>query len=175
MEEIKINNQSKSPIENESIEPTLTDKVESLWNDANNVIKRKPMKLPRKAKIRKRKAKKGWVGIVRVDENNNASGEKVLLKDSSFITRDKLFHATDGKELIMWDGKFPVFFQESKKINPKNFKWNEGNNETYGQPYVMAKMLLEAVKPKRGGMSIILWFLAIGVAIFLINKFIGGG
>lgn len=156
-------------------EPSLADKVEALWNDANNVIKRKTLKIPRKAKVRKRKAKKGYVGVLYVDENNNVKGEKVLLRDSAFQTRDKLFHSTDGKEMLMWEGKFPVFIQEAKKINPKNFKFNEGNNETYGQPYIMAKMILEAVKPKRGAINILLILAAIGVGIFLINKFFSGG
>lgn len=159
----------------DDIEPSLSDKVNTLWNDANNVVKRKPLKLPRKAKIRKRKLKKGWVGILYVDENNNMKGEKVLLRDSAFKTRDSLVHATEGKEMLMWDGKFPLFIQESKKINPRNFKFNEGGNETYGQPYIRSKMLLEAVKPKKGAMNIILILIAIGVGIFLINKFFSGG
>ena len=170
MQEININKlEVPKPSE---IEPTLSDKVNALWDDANNVIKRRPLKLPRRAKVNKRKAKKGWVGIVRVDENMNASGEKVLLRDSSFLGRDKLAHATDGKEMLMWDGKFPVFVQESKRNNPKNFRFNQGENETYGQAYIRAKMLLEAVKQKGAGMGIILWIVGIGAAIFLINKFI---
>lgn len=156
-------------------DPKMADKVDLLWNDAINIIKRKPLKIMRKAKVTKRKAKKGWVGILKVDENGNISGEKVQLRDSAFMTRDKLFHATDGREMLMYDGKFPCFIQEAKKDNPKKFLFNEGKNETYGQPYIMAKMLLESVKPKRGGMGIVLILLAVGAGIFLINKFMGGG
>jgi len=172
MQEININ--VPKPKEKEIVEPSLAQKVDTLWNDANNVIKRKPLKLPRRAKVKKRRAKKGWIGVVKIDENNNASGEKVLLRDSAFKTRDELIHATNGSEIIMWDGKFPLVIQEAKKVNPKNFHFNEGENETYGQPYIRAKMLQEAIKPKRGGMGIILWFIGIGVAIFLIYKLISG-
>lgn len=183
IKELKIPEQKPAEVKPVPImqqaEPTLKDKVDALWQDATQVIKKKELKLPRRAKVRKRKAKKGWVGIVKIDENNVARGEKVLLRDSSFITKsDGLFHATEGKEMLWWDGKFPVFIQEAKKVNPKNITFNEGKNETYGQKYIMAKMLAEAIKPKRGGWNIILILIAIGAGIFLLSKlglFGGGG
>jgi hypothetical protein len=158
-------------------EPSLAEKVDALWSDANNIVKKRELKLPRKAKVKKRKAKKGWVGIIKIDENNNISGEKVQLRDATYKTRDGIIHATDGKEMLMWNGKFPVFIQEAKKNNPKLFKFNEGENQNYGQPYIRAKMLQEAIKPKKAGMSIIIWLLAAGVVIFLISKsgLFGGG
>jgi len=156
-------------------ELTLAEKVELLYSDANNVIKRKPLKLPKRAKVKPRKAKKGWIGIAYVNENNIISGEKVLLRDAAFKTRDELIHATDGSEILWWDGKFPVIIQESKKVNPKKFSFNDGKNGTYGQRYIRAKMLLEQVKKKGGDMSILIWVLVIGVVGFLIYKFAFGG
>lgn len=162
----------KKPIEvPKPSEPTVQEKIDALWYNEENVIKKKELKLPWGAKVRGRKAKKGWVGIIKVDENNVMNGEKVLLRDASYITKsDGITHATDGSEMLMWQGKFPVFIQESKKNNPKNFRFNEGGNETYGQRYIRAKMLSEAIKAKQGGMGIILILLAIGAGIFLISK-----
>ena len=170
MEEININ---KKEVKEEEI--PLAKKVDILWNEDMNVLKRKELKIPRKARVRKRKAKKGWIGVMRIDENNNATFEKVQLKDSSYKTRDGIFHSTDGREILNWQGKFPFVVQEAKRNNPKNFKFNEKENETYGQEYIMAKMLKEAIKGNKGSVSIIVWILAIGAGIFLINKLIGGG
>ena len=161
--------------ERENKEPTMQEKVDTLFYENENIIKRKELRIPRKAKVKGRKAKKGWVGILRVSENGVISGEKVLLEDSSYVMADKLVHATEGKEKLMWEGKFPVYIQEAKKNNPKLVSWNEGDNETYGQPYIRAKMLQEAIKPKSGGVKIILILLAVGAGIFLVSKLFSGG
>ena len=175
MDEIKLEQEVPKPIKEE---PNLTQKVESLWLQANNIVKKDPeMKIPRKMKVTKRKLRKGYMGVQLIHENGNTSFEKCQLVDSTFKTRDGVLHTTDGREILMWNGKFPYVVQEAKKINPKNFKFNEGANEVYGQHYIRAKMLQEAIKPKQGGMGIILILLAIGAGIFFLSKIglFGGG
>ena len=174
MQEINVNGvKAEEKTEVKEKEPSLVDKVDALWNDANNIIKKKDIKMPRRAKVRKRKAKKGWIGVMRIDENNNATFEKSQLRDSSFTTRDKLIHATNGREILWFQGKFPFVVQEAKRNNPKRFTFNEGENETYGQEYIMAKMLKEAIKGNKGNMSILLWILVIGAVGFGILKLTG--
>ena len=129
----------------------------------------------KKAKVRKAKIKKGWLGVLRIDENGNIAGEKVKVDDFSYKLKGGSYHATDGREVAMWEGKFPVVFQPTWKLNPINLFKKEGEkNETYGQKYVMAKMLKDTIIIKKGGSgSIIVWILVIGAIIFGVKYFFG--
>ena len=136
----------------------------------------KKLRLPRRAKVKKGRIKKNWVGLVKVDENGSMSGTKVQVEGSAFNLGANLnnanYHATTGKEIVYWEGKFPVIFQETKKLNPKNFTFNEGDNETYGQPFVQAKMLKDVIKVKPKGGKGILIIGVIGVALFVVGKYV---
>ncbi len=134
----------------------------------------KRIKLPRRARVKKRRLRKGWVGVVRIDENDSMRGERKKIEDGVFQTKDGTYHASDGREIKFWEGKFPVLFQPTWKINPINFK--KEDNETYGQKYIMARMLKDATlgKKKIGG-NWILWLVGAGAAIFVVNKLITGG
>lgn len=161
---------------------TLKEKVEKLEKfleenpkKAKKILKRK-LKLPRKARVKKLRLRKGWVGVVRIDENGSCNGERQKVEDFTFRTKDGTYHATDGREIIMWQGKYPVLFQQSWKINPINFRKKEGEtNETYGQRYTMARMLSDTIRIKSKGGNIIIWII-LGIAvIYGINYFLGGG
>ena len=154
---------------------SMKDKVDKLYD----LVKSEPsntkkLKILRKAKVRGRKAKKGWMGILKVDENGNIVGEKQRIDDSVFVTSDGKYHATrHGEEVLMWDGKFPVLIQQSWKETPVNLRKGEfSKDETYGQKYIMARMLNDTIKVKnKMGGSIILWIiLGVGV-LFAINYF----
>jgi hypothetical protein len=137
--------------------------------------RRKEMKIPRRAKVRKGKAKKGWVGIIKINETGIMLGEKVKVEDSAYITKDGIYHATDGREKIMWAARgkmFPVYFQLANKINPINFFSDNQTNETYGQKYIMAKMLKDTIKVKKGfNGGIIIWII-VAIAAFFAAKYI---
>ena len=152
-------------------EKSLKEKVDVIFSQlepaGEKKSKNRKMKLPRKAKVRKSKAKKGYVGIVRIDENRNITGEKIKIEDSAFGLKGGTNHATDASEICFWEGKYPVLFQETKSINP--IKFNQGKNETYGQKYIMAKMLKDAIKIKSKGGGLIIW-IVVGGAIFLVAK-----
>ena len=98
----------------------LKEKVDILFEAANKG-KLKNMKIPRKAKVRKGKIKKGWIGILKIDENGHISGEKQKIEDSTFQLKDGTYHSTDGREILFWEGKFPVIVQETKRTNPVRF------------------------------------------------------
>ncbi len=147
-EEIKI---EKKPLLQELAE--LRDHKESN-------IKRKKMKIPRKAKVRKGKMKKGWLGVIKIDENGNISGEKQKLEDSTIRLKDKTYHAVQGDEIGMWDGKFPVIILPVWKKNPIKLKRSEGEaNETHGQKYIMARMLGDTIKVKAEGAKGIMYII----------------
>ncbi len=167
-------------IEEEVKEKNLSEKVEEVHEFIeaikNGTIKKKILKLPRKAKVKKRKLKKGWVGILKIDENGNISGEKVQIHGSAFDLNRETFHATDGRELLHWQGKFPVFLQRTWKKNPLNVRLQDGEkNETYGQKPIMAKMIGDAIKPKKSAGGIIVWILGVVAAYIGYTVLFGGG
>jgi hypothetical protein len=138
-------------------------------------IKRKKLKLPRKAKVKGRKLKQGWIGTLSIDENRNISGNKVKLIDSAFKDKNGVYHASDGREIFFWEGKFPVLIQPTWKTNPINLDPKTEKNETYGDKYKMARMLSDAIKIKsQGSGSIIIWIIVGLAVLFGINYFMGG-
>jgi hypothetical protein len=158
-------------------EVPLKEKIDTIFNQLEKentsgikIFRRKKMKLLRKSKVRRMRRKKGWIGILRIDENGNISGEKQKIEDSTLKLKDGTYHSTDGSEVLFWEGKFPVLVQETRKKNPVRF--NSGENQTYGQKYIIAKMLKDTikVKPKLGG-GIIIW-IVVAIALFFGAKYI---
>ena len=138
-------------------------------------IKIKKVRIPRKAKVGRKKLREGYIGILKIEENRNISLEKQKISGSSFKTKDGLYHSTNGKELLFWQGKYPVIVQCSWKNNPNIFDPLSEKNETYGQPYIKAKMLADTIKVKsKASGSIIIWILIAGAALFGINYLMGG-
>ena len=133
-----------------------------------SMIKKKKLKIPRKAKVRKSKLKKGWIGIIKIEENGNISGEKQKLEDSTVRLKDKTYHAIQGDEVGMWDGKFPVAIIKTWKKNPIKVKRDdEEANETHGQKYIMARMLGDTIKIKvAGGAKGLMYLIIAGVVAY---------
>lgn len=158
----------------EKRELSLNDKINILFQEKIEAdpIKTKKLKLPRKARVKKGKIKKNYLGILKIDENGNISGEKVQIEDSSYRLKEGSYHATNGEEILLWEGKFPVVVQSVKKVNPINFY--TGGNEIYGQKYIMARMLKDAIKMKNKAGNIILWVVLIAGGLFAANYFLGG-
>jgi len=158
------------------VEETINQKIDKLieLQKQNDLPKKKRIKIPRKAKVSKRKAKKGWVGILKIDENNNISGERQQVDDSVYTLKGGTYHAMNGKELLRWEGKYPVILQHVKRLNPYDF--TQEKNETFGQKLVVAKMFKDAIiKKAKGGAGTILWIVGIGVAIYLGYTLFTGG
>lgn len=157
-----------------NIEVPLAQKVNQMYNQfQEKEVKTKGIKLLRKAKVRKAKIKKGWVGILRVGENGNMSGEKQYVDDMTYRLKDGTYHATDGREVLFYDGKLPVVIQPTWRANPIDIRKEiPMENETYGQKYIMARMLKDAIIMKnKGGMGIIIWIAVIAVIGFGIKYF----
>lgn len=138
--------------------------------DSKIIGKHKELKIPRKAKVRRGKIKKGWVGVIKIDENGNISGEKTKIAGSVFELKDGNLHATNGSEVCFWNGKFPVIVQETKSLNP--IKFNEGENQIYGQKYVKARMLADTIKVKKGFSGGIIIWVIVAIAIFFGAKYL---
>lgn len=171
------------PQEKEEAKPQepkpLMQEVKELAEFKNKVmageIKTRTIKSLRKAKVKRGKLRKGYMGIMKIDENRNMSLEKQRVSGSAYRTEDGIYHATDGRELIWFMGKYPIVIQPSWRNNPLLITPSEEKNETYGQPYIKAKLLADTIKVKaKASKSIIFWIIGIAVAVFGINYLTGG-
>jgi len=155
-------------MEQEKKQKPLLQEMAELKEKVENIgIKRKKMRIPRKAKVKKGKVKKGWIGIIRIDENGNLSGEKQRLEDSTIRLNGKTYHATDGSEVGFWQGKYPVIIQPTWRKNPLKIRQGEDANETYGQKYIMARMLGDTIKVKTAGAKGLLYVIGFGIAAYI--------
>ncbi len=135
--------------------------------------KNKEIRLPMKAKVKRLKARKGYIGIIKIEENGNMSMEKQPIEDSTYRLKSGSYHAINGSEILRWKGKFPVVIQSAKRKNPYNF--SEESNEVYGQKYIMARMLKDAIKIKNKGGGKIIIYIIIGIAVLVgIQYYMGG-
>ncbi|HDK27245.1 MAG TPA: hypothetical protein ENG48_09220 [Candidatus Atribacteria bacterium] len=151
------------------------DKIDELYEVLKDTKKQK-IKLPRKARVSGRKQKQGYIGILYIDENGNIYGEKQKLDGSVFKENKAIrYHATNGKEILFWEGKFPVVLQPRWKINPLEIRKDKEKNETYGQPYIMARMLKDMIVLKKKGGLGILAIVGIIIGGYIVYKSIFGG
>ena len=163
----------KSSIEDK--EPTLKEKVDELHSLLKGKSEKeiKKLKIPRKAKVRKGRMRKGWVGFLFLNENRTISAEKQKLEGGTYKNKDNNYRVTNGSELMFWEGKFPVLFQRYDKMNPTNLFPKEGDkNEVYGQDSIMLRMKRDLVKDKKkGGFNIVYIMLLLGGGYFLLKTF----
>jgi hypothetical protein len=126
-------------------------------------LKKKDIKLPRRARVRKRRAKKGWIGVIEV-ENGRAFGQKQKVEGSTIKLKDGTYHACSEGETVLWNGKFPVVFQWRNKILNLSAIMDD-KDETYGQKYVMARMTGDTIKDKgKGAFTGLIWIVIIALA-----------
>ena len=140
--------------------------------DERNNIKSKKFRLPRKGKLSKSKLKKGYLIVMRIDDNGNVDFEKQRIQDSTYRLSTKDYHVTEKKDILSYKGK-PLIIQPTKKLNPYNPL--EGKNETYGQPYIMARMLGDTIKVKSANAKGIIWIIGIAIVAYIGYSIITGG
>jgi len=111
--------------------------------------KSKKFRLPRKAKLSKKRMREGYATVLVLHENRNAdfTREPIIdgtidLKDSKGVT----YHATGESEPYYYKGK-PLIIQPKNRLNP--YDPLKLPNETYGQKYIMARMEGDRIVPKR--------------------------
>ncbi len=156
-------------------EKSLTEQVKELKEALNGIDKKtiKKLRLPAKAKVKGNKVKKGYLGCGKIGRNGALTFERIQIDEGAFTTSDGSYHVTNGREILLWKGKFPIIFQEESKRNPVNFKFNDGKDETYGDKLILAKMLKDSIKIKKGGnMSPIIVIAIIGVILFVLGKYV---
>lgn len=132
--------------------------------------KERKFKIPRRARINKRKMKQGYVTIAVVRDNKNVDFIKEKLDNSTYKLDGDTYHVSDEESVYFHKGK-PIVFQPKKRQNPVNLL--KDNNETYGHKLIMARMLTDRIKPKGNYGALIIWvILGIGVLYFA-SQYIG--
>ena len=106
----------------------------------------KKFRLPFKARVSKIKQRKGWVTIQLINENKSIEFRKEPIINNT-IKIDDTVHAIESEDVLSYRGK-PFIIQAKKKLNPYNPL--NGKNETYGQKYVMARLIGDVIKPTTG-------------------------
>ncbi len=169
-------NEKKNEEKEKSVEEkSMKEKIDELYSarkskDKNNSRK---LRIPRRAKVRKSRMKKGYCGILFLNETRCLSGQKTKLDGGTYRTKDNNIHVTNGKELIMWEGKYPVLWQRYDKLNPTNLCSKEGDkNEIYGQDSVGLRMKRDTISDKKKPkMNIVLLLIILGVGFFVMKTF----
>ncbi len=123
--------------------------------------KKKPKKfrLPFKARVGNKKMREGYATIIEIKENKVIDFRKEKIVDGTINLNDT-FHAVESDGIFFYKGK-PVIIQCKNKLNPYNPL--DGEHETYGQKYVMARMEGDKLTLKKN----LGWGLSIGMAVIV--------
>ena len=174
MEEIKPQDNTEEKQQKPLLE-RLKELEGATEDDKKSKGKHRKIKIPRKAKVKGRKLKKGFIGVLKISENGVITGEKQRLSESTIKDSSDIYHGTDGTSTLFWEGKYPVIIQPTWKNSPLKIHPQEEKNETYIQPYIKARMLADTIKVKsKGKQGIIIWVLIAGAALFGLNYLSGG-
>ena len=157
------------------MEKTIRDELEEikgLVSETSNKKKKgpKPFKIPFKARLNKSKLKQGYLTIAVINDNMGIDFRKEPIKDGT-VKLDDTFHAVEEFDIFNYKGK-PFIFQAKSKLNPYNPL--KGDNQTYGQSYIMARMEGDKITSKKKvglGLSIGV-LIIVGVVVYAL--FAGG-
>ena len=119
--------------------------MKELVKDSLEKKKPKKFKLPYKSRITKGLLRKGYVTVGVINENRGIDFTREPIIDGTIKLNDT-FHTLDEIDIFSYKGK-PFIFQAKNKLNPYNPL--RGDNETYGQKYVMARMEGDKITSKK--------------------------
>lgn len=121
----------------EEEKPRTLERIEKLLvEQKDEKKKKKKFRLPSKAKVNNKRLKEGYTTIVVIEDNKNIDFVKEPIIDGTIKLIDT-FHATNPDDIFSYKGK-PIIFLPKRSLNPYNPL--QGEHETYGQKYVMARM-----------------------------------
>lgn len=141
--------------------------IESKLNEKEQK-KSKRFKIPFKGKIGKAKVKKGWVTVMKINDNTNVSFTKLKI-DEQTIMEDGIPRIATPDEVLTYKGK-PMIILPSWSTKP--FSATENYEKTVKDEYTAAghrlllnRMKSEVIKPKRSFSGAVVFFIIIAVII----------
>jgi hypothetical protein len=161
---------NKMEQEQKSLREEFTDLKEILLSDPKELKKtKKKFRMPYKGKLSKKNMRDGYVTVVVIHPNKNVEFRKEIIEEGT-INIDDTWHSVKSEDVFFYKNK-PMILQPKVKKNPYNPL--EGENETYGQKHIMARMKNDIIKGKKGfNISWLIWLIIIGgVAYGVIQGF----
>lgn len=161
----------------EKIQEEVTRQLEEGKKDKKKRVR--SFKIPGKGKVTPVKAKKGYVCVMKVNENGHLDFTKHRIVDQT-ILEDEIPRLAASK-YVMFYKKMPVIFLPSWSVEPyspyENYESSltDGSN-TAGYRLLLSRMKTELVKAKKkiGGLGMTIFGLVIG-GVILYALITGGG
>lgn len=143
----------------------LQDRIAYLESQINET-KEKKFKLPWRAKIGNRKAQKGWVGVIKINENGVITPSKQQIQNQCIMIDDVPRLAT-GEHVLKWKigmKTYPVIIQPSWSVEPLTVKSMFKESTENGTNKVGLRILLEGMKSnllenKKKGIPLWVWII----------------
>jgi hypothetical protein len=160
----------------------LDDKLDKIANMLSEKEKPKKFKLPFGARVSNGQAKKGYVGVLRINENGVISPSKELIKEQTIMVDDVPRLATPDYVLRWKVGfkTFPVVILPSWSVKPfspsEDFarSMNDGSN-TKGYKLILNRMKLSIVENAKKGLGKLGWIFGAVVIGIIAYALISGG
>lgn len=160
------------------------EKIESQLSIENsgNKIKNKKWRLTFKAKAGKNKAKKGYVGILKINENGTIEPIKQKIEEQTTLI-DGVPRLATASYVLRWvQGRksFPVIIQPSWSVLPFSPKENheksliDGSNSA-GYKLLLNRMKSTAVETKKQMGGMLKWIIGLGLAGIIIYAIVSYG
>lgn len=139
-------------------------------------VKEKKFKLPFGKKVSKSQRKKGWVTVIKIN-NNGALDIKKTQANQQTIMEDDVPRLATPDHILQWKGN-PVIILPEWSVEPfspvQHFKQSmENNSNSKGYKILLAKMLEVQSAGKKSMGGIIKWIIGLGLAGIIIYALLG--
>jgi len=152
--------------------------IKELLREREEPKKQKKFKMPRKGKVSPKKASKGFVTIMKINENGYIDFSKEQIKEQTVMV-DGVPRLTTPEYVLHWK-KNPVVILPSWSVKPYSPEEQhdksliDGSN-TRGYQILMAKMKSETISAKKSMGGALKWIIGIGLAALIGYALITGG
>lgn len=168
----------------------IKDKLIEKENQEQEKLRNKRWRLKFSAKVGKKKARKNWVGILKLNENGSIEPTKQQIIDQTIMV-DNVPRLATPDYVLRWNAgrkQFPVMILPSWSIEPlskeplnlkKLYEESKTNGtNVVGYPLLLARMKKEGIELKKKSLGWLKWVIGIGagaLVIYVIYTAVTGG
>jgi len=160
----------------------LDDKLDKIASMLSEKEKPKGLKLPFKGRVKGSKAKKGYVGVIRINENGVINATKELIEEQTLMV-EGVPRLANPDYILNWKigtKTYPIVILPSWSVKPfspsEDFKrsLSDGSN-TAGYRLLLNRMKLSVVDDKKKGLGKLGWIFGAVVIGIIAYALISGG
>ena len=160
----------------------LTEDIDGLKKKVNDMevekTKTKKFRLPWKSKVNKKKAKKNWITIMKINENGYCDFKRVKIDDQTFM-EDGIPRLASAPYILRYK-KNPLVILPSWSVKPfspaeQYEKSMEDGSNIKGYKILMAAMIKATVGDKKGIGGWVKWVIGLGLLGLIIYAIVTGG